>query len=133
MQAQPTTLFTTKSEAFAKYRAGYSKEAIDTILAPFANQTKITAVDVGAGTGIATRLLADQGAETIGVEPNASMIRAASPHPNMSFIQSDAESIPLEDDYADVVTSFHAFHWFDFKISLGEFNRILKPAGQLAL
>lgn len=61
------------------------------------------------------------------------MINAAASHPNITFIQAGAESIPVADYSMDVVTSFQAFHWFNFSRSLREFNRILKPTGQLAL
>lgn len=45
---QTTELFTEKSDAYAKYRAGYPEDAIDVILAPFINQKKISIADVGA-------------------------------------------------------------------------------------
>jgi SAM-dependent methyltransferase len=134
MQSTITTdLFTEKSEAYAKYRAGYPDTAIHTILAPFLSKRVIRAVDVGAGTGIGSRLLADRGATVTAIEPNAAMIAAAGYHPNITFKQAGADSLPIHDAYADVVTSFQAFHWFPFKTSLSEFNRILKPSGQLAL
>ncbi|HEX6981488.1 MAG TPA: class I SAM-dependent methyltransferase [Balneolaceae bacterium] len=131
----PTTtdLFTEKSEAYAKYRASYPAEAIDAILAPFKDQRSIQVVDVGAGTGIGSYLMANQGAIVNAIEPNGSMIASAKRHELITYHQSVAEHIPIDSGFADVVTSFQAFQWFDFKKSLKEFNRILKPQGQLAL
>lgn len=131
--AQTTELFTEKSDAYAKYRPGYSEDAIDVILAPFKHYKKVSIADIGAGTGIGSRLLANRGAEVTAIEPNAAMIDAAVSHPNITYIQAGAETIPLADYSVDAVTSFQAFHWFNFSKSLREFNRVLKPTGQLAL
>jgi len=128
-----TKLFSDKSGAYAKYRAGYNDEAITKIIAPFQHQDVIKVVDIGAGTGIGSHLLAEKGAFVTAVEPNQSMIEAAESHPNIEFKQGSAEQSGVSDNSADVVTSFQAFHWFHFKKSLREFRRILKPGGQLAL
>lgn len=128
-----TTLFTEKCTSYAKYRAGYPDEAIAQILQPYYDQETIRVIDVGAGTGIASQLMANQGATVIAIEPNLAMMKSADSHPAITYLQASAERTPIEDNYADVVTSFQAFHWFDFKKSLQEFNRILKPTGQLAL
>lgn len=134
METQRSTkLFTDKSEAYAKYRAGYPDEAIDLILAPFEDQDVIQVVDVGAGTGIGSQLLAEKGAKVTAVEPNQAMIDSAISHPHLTFRKAPAENLPLPDDFADAVTSFQAFHWFNFSNSLKEFRRVLKPTGQLAL
>ncbi|WP_445665959.1 class I SAM-dependent methyltransferase [Fodinibius sp. AD559] len=128
-----TKLFSKKSTAYAKYRAGYNDEAITKIIAPFQHQDVINIVDIGAGTGIGSYLLAEKGAFVTAVEPNKAMIETAEPHPNINFIQASAEQSGIADNTADIVTSFQAFHWFEFKKSLQEFRRILKPSGQLAL
>ena len=128
-----TELFTEKSEAYAKYRPGYPEEALDIILEPFKSQKSISIADIGAGTGIASRLLADLGASVNAIEPNASMIESADSHPNITYHKSNAEDIPLVNNSADIVTSFQSFHWFNFKKSLKEFRRILKPSGRLSL
>lgn len=134
MESKSTTeLFSEKSEAYAKYRPGYPEQALDVILEPFKNQKKVSVVDVGAGTGIASKLLAERGAQVHAIEPNASMIKSAEKHPNITYHQSSAEEIPLKSNSADLVTSFQAFHWFNFKKSLKEFQRLLKPSGRLSL
>lgn len=133
MEKHSTTIFTESSRKYPKNRTRYPDEAINLILKPYYNQEEITVVDIGAGTGIGSRLLADKGANVIAVEPNRAMIESAELHSNITFKQARAETTPLDRNSADIVTSFQAFHWFDFKKSLKEFNRILKPNGQLAL
>ncbi len=128
-----TELFTDKSESYAKYRSGYPKEMIDKIVEPFSAQAIIKAADIGAGTGISSRLLGDAGVKVTAVEPNKAMADAAEKHPNVDFVIAPAETTGMESNSMDLVTSFQAFHWFHFKHSLKEFNRILKPTGKLAL
>lgn len=128
-----TELFTDKSKSYAKYRSGYPDELITHVFEPFRNKGLITAADIGAGTGISSRLLADAGAEVTAVEPNRAMADAADKHQKIRFVIAPAETTGLESNSFDLVTSFQAFHWFNFKESLKEFNRILKPEGRLAL
>jgi SAM-dependent methyltransferase len=58
---------------------------------------------------------------------------AATPHEGVEFLAGTAEQTPLKNASVDLVTSFQAFHWFDFDKSLQEFRRILKASGRLAL
>jgi SAM-dependent methyltransferase len=125
--------FSDRSEDYEKYRPIHPACAIDTILSDFGSPTQLVAVDVGAGTGIGARLLADRGVRVIAIEPNTDMRMAATPHERVELLTGTAEQIPLEAATVDLVTSFQAFHWFDFTKSLQEFRRILKPGGQLAL
>ncbi|WP_020404148.1 class I SAM-dependent methyltransferase [Gracilimonas tropica] len=128
-----TELFTDKSNSYAKYRSSYPAEMIDRIVEPFKTQSTINAADIGAGTGISSRLLGDAGVKVTAVEPNRAMAEAADEHTNVEYIIAPAESTGLESNSYDLVTSFQAFHWFHFDESLKEFNRLLKPDGKLAL
>ncbi|WP_337885918.1 class I SAM-dependent methyltransferase [Fischerella thermalis] len=125
--------FSDLGEDYEKYRPIYPASAIDTILSDLGYSNQIIAVDVGAGTGIGARLLADRGIHVVAIEPNEDMRTAATSHENVEFLVGTAEQIPLDNASVDLVTSFQAFHWFDFEKSLKEFHRILKPSGLLAL
>jgi ubiquinone/menaquinone biosynthesis C-methylase UbiE len=125
--------FSDRGEDYEKYRPIYPASVIDTILSGLGSPTQITAADVGAGTGIGARLLADRGIQVVAIEPNEDMRTAATPHEGVEFLVGTAEQTPLKDASVDLVTSFQAFHWFDFDKSLQEFRRILKPSGRLAL
>lgn len=119
-------------QGYDRYRARYPKDAIAQILSGITNHP-IVAADIGAGTGIGSRQLADQGVQVIAVEPGAEMRNGAVPYDGVNFVEGTAEQVPLETASVDLVTSFQAFHWFDFAQSLKEFHRILKPDGRLAL
>ena len=133
MRQNTTELFSEKSDDYAKYRPGYPIETLEKIVSSLDHFDQILAADVGAGTGISSRLLAEHGAKVLAIEPNRAMREAADFHPEITFVDGNAEDTTLENKSVNLVTSFQAFHWFDFKKSLREFNRILQPNGTLAL
>jgi ubiquinone/menaquinone biosynthesis C-methylase UbiE len=94
---------------------------------------QLIAADIGAGTGISSRLLAERGISVIAIEPNTEMRQAAKSHELVEFREGTAEVTNLPDASVDLVTCFQSFHWFNPETSLLEFHRILKPSGQLAL
>ena len=130
-QMAPQSRFTNRAEDYARYRPSYSSAIIDCILQGL-NTDRLIAADIGAGTGISSRLLADRGVKTIAVEPNAAMREAAQRHPSVEWNDGNAENTKLSDAAVDLITCFQAFHWFDPEPTLKEFARILKPKGRLA-
>lgn len=133
MTTNPACYFSGRSEDYEKYRPIHPAPAIDTVLSGFESPDQLVVADIGAGTGIGARLLADRGIRVLAIEPNADMRLAATPHDGVEFLAGTAEDIPLDNASVDIVTSFQAFHWFDFERSLQEFRRILKPGRRLAL
>lgn len=132
-QMSPTSLFSGRATDYAKYRPSYPAEAIATILAEFEARSQLVAADIGAGTGIAARLLADRGIKVMAIEPNVDMRLAATPHSLVEFRAATAEKTELPDASVDLITCFQSFHWFDPSPTLLEFRRILKSSGRLAL
>ncbi|MBE7379904.1 MAG: class I SAM-dependent methyltransferase [Leptolyngbya sp. SIO1E4] len=125
--------FSDVAKDYEKYRPSYPPAAIDKLLVGVRSDSKIVAADIGAGTGIGSRLLAQRGIQVLAIEPNPQMRAVATPNNHIRFIAGTAEKIPLSTASVDLVSSFQAFHWFDFEHSLQEFGRILKPSGRLAL
>jgi SAM-dependent methyltransferase len=128
----PQGRFTTRADDYAKYRPSYPTEIIDYIVAEL-GKSQLVAADIGAGTGISARLLADRGIKVIAIEPNEAMRRVAQAHPLLEFRSGSAEDTKLPDNSVDLVTCFQAFHWFNPEPTLKEFARILKPQGKLAV
>lgn len=91
-------------------------------------------LDVGAGTGIATRLLHDRGANVTAVEPGIGMamqLRAEIPHARL--VRGDGNQLPFADASADFVTYAQSWHWTDAARSVPEALRVLRPRGALAM
>lgn len=129
----PLNRFSDRGADYVKYRPSYPRETIDIILKELGNKSQITAADIGAGTGISSRLLAKRKVNVIAVEPNAAMRQEAEPHPLIDWCDGTAEFTKLPEKSIDLVTCFQAFHWFSPEPSLLEFCRILKFSGRLAL
>lgn len=122
-----------RAGGYARNRPTYPPEAIDAILDGLGDPASLRAADIGAGTGISARLLADRGVRVIAIEPNAAMRAAARPHPNVQWRDAAADRTGLPDASLDLVLCAQAYHWFEPKAACAEFARILEPAGRLAL
>ncbi len=68
-----TERFSERADDYAAGRPSYPPGAIDALFEGLGDPATLTVVDLGAGTGISTRLLAARGATTVAVEPNAAM------------------------------------------------------------
>lgn len=121
---EPGARFTAHADAYAVNRPGYPPEAIDALLEGLGPREKIVAADLGAGTGISSRLLAERGVHVYAIEPNAAMRAQAQSHPLVTWIDGTAEASGLADASVDVAAAFQAFHWFDPRRALDEFRRI---------
>ena len=126
--------FNARAGDYARFRPSYPEAAIEAILHGLrrASDARPTVVDVGAGTGISTALLAAAGARTIGVEPNDEM-RAVACEAGLDVRPGTAIVLPLADGEADAIACFQSFHWFASREVLGEFARVLRPSGRVAL
>jgi SAM-dependent methyltransferase len=126
----PYTAFADVAGAYERGRPRYPDEAVRWLVGDEPHDV----VDVGAGTGKLTRSLVDLGHRVVAVEPldemRAELIAAV---PGVHALAGSAETIPLPDASADVVTSAQAFHWFDHTRALPEIARVLRPRGRLAL
>jgi SAM-dependent methyltransferase len=129
----PLTRFSLLVEDYVKHRPSYPDGSIDIILKGLDNESQLIAADIGAGTGISSRLLAKRKINVIAIEPNVAMRKAAEPHPLVEWRDGTAEFTKLSEKSVDLVTCFQAFHWFTPEPSLREFRRILKPSGRLAV
>jgi SAM-dependent methyltransferase len=125
--------FSDRAEAYAVARPSYPEEAIDALLDGLGDPEAVTVADLGAGTGISSRLLAAHGAEVYAVEPNGPMREAAVPDPRITWVDATAEHTGLEEASIDLVTAFQAFHWFDHRAALDEMVRLLRPGGRAAV
>ncbi|MEV6165253.1 methyltransferase domain-containing protein [Streptomyces sp. NPDC052052] len=91
-------------------------------------------VDVGAGTGISTRLLHDRGALVVAVEPGPGMV--AELHralPYVPVVRGDGNRLPLATASTDLITYAQSWHWTDRSRATAEALRVLRPGGALAL
>lgn len=127
----PTQRFSDRVRDYVKHRPGYPGGVVDAVLEGFGVDASV--VDVGAGTGIMSRLLGDRGANVLAVEPNDAMREAAEVHERVRWHKGTAESTGLADGVCDVVVAAQAFHWFHAGAALREFARLLRAGGRAAV
>ncbi|MDE0319254.1 class I SAM-dependent methyltransferase [Candidatus Poriferisodalis multihospitum] len=125
--------------AYSRARPGYPeslwvalREALDGRSVPQ------LAVDVGSGTGIATRQLALILPEwrIVGVEPGEAMRAQAvsdSRDSAVEFRAGSAEDLPLQESSAGLVIAAQALHWFDHPRFYIESRRVLAPGGVIGI
>ncbi|UBV43843.1 class I SAM-dependent methyltransferase [Deinococcus taeanensis] len=96
--------------------------------------------DIGAGTGLFTRLLLHEGATVTAVEPNPEMrthLAAAFPDEQaagrLTVQAGTSEATGLPGASVNLITAAQAAHWFDPPRTVLEFRRVLRPGGQVLL
>lgn len=125
---------------YSQYRPTYPDGVLNLIAERAGPSAGRWAADVGAGTGIFSRLLASRGWRVIAVEPSLSMLgqfesptHEGQPNPPIQRLSASAESTALRTASLSLVTAAQAFHWFNPPFALAEFARILAPGGLLVL
>jgi len=128
--------FDNKNKEYAIGRPSYPKEILNVIKELEINKSS-TIADIGAGTGLLTKLLGELGCKVLAVEPNLEMLNECknycSTYKNIEYLNTSAEKTKLEDKCIDIITIAQAFHWFDKELSKLEFKRILKDDGNIII
>ena len=121
--------FGAAAHRYDRYRPGYPAEAVTWALGERARRV----VDLGAGTGILSRVLRRLGHEVVAVEPDDQM-RAylAGASLGITALAGAAERIPLPDRSVGAVVAGQAYHWFDPRPAHAEIARVLLPGGVFA-
>jgi SAM-dependent methyltransferase len=127
---RPELSFDGVADEYERTRPSYPPALLDGL--PLAADASV--LDLGAGTGKLTRVLAERYREVTAVEPLAKM-RAMLERvvPGVAALPGSAERIPLDDGSVDGVFAAQAFHWFDKPVALPEIARVLRPGGVFAI
>ncbi|SNY45263.1 class I SAM-dependent methyltransferase [Paractinoplanes atraurantiacus] len=122
--------FDAAAEAYQRGRPSYPLSAVEWAVPRAARRV----LDLGAGTGKFTKLLADANLDVVAVEPSAAMRDqlAAAVH-RAAVFEGSAERIPLPDASVDAVVVAQAWHWVDPRDATAEVARVLRPGGTLSL
>lgn len=135
--ADATTRFADRVQAYVRTRPGYPPGVIELLRTEAGLGPESTVADIGAGTGIFTRLLLETGAAVHAIEPNGPMrealVASVGGSSRLRAHATPAEATGLPDASIDLITAAQAFHWFDLDAAGREFRRILRPGGAVAL
>jgi SAM-dependent methyltransferase len=122
------------SAEYERGRPTYAPDAVGHVIAALDLGEGSVVLDLGAGTGKLTRMLAGAGLAVTALDPSLAMLaQLGSAVPEVRTMVGTAESIPLPEGSIDGVTAAQAFHWFDSAAALREMHRVLRPSGGIAL
>jgi SAM-dependent methyltransferase len=128
------TGFARESDTYERARPGFAPEVVRFLEHELALGPGVRLLELGAGTGKLTRLLAPLGPEILVVEPVAEMLAKLREHvPSARRVGGTAEACDLPDASVDAIVAAQAFHWFDAPAALREMHRVLRPDGRVGL
>lgn len=127
--------FTGLAKDYSQHRPDYCPSVLKGLLGLLDKSvSEVDFVDVGAGTGIWTRMVKAAGAKSAtAVEPNNDMRAngvADSENTGIRWLAGSAEQTSLPAASADWLTMASSFHWADFEAATLEFHRVLRKGGR---
>lgn len=127
--------FTGLASDYSLHRPDYCPSVLKALLGLVDKTTDvIDFVDVGAGTGIWTRMVHAAGVKSAtAVEPNDDMRANGiddSRRTSIRWLEGSAEQTGLPSGSADWLSMASSFHWANFDLALKEFHRVLRSAGR---
>lgn len=132
-----TARFADRVDDYVRYRPDYPPALLEWLQREQGIDASWRVADIGAGTGISSKLFLDAGHAVAAVEPNAPMRAAArdwlSGYPRFLAVDGHAGETTLAEASVDLVIVAQAFHWFDEDAARREFARILRAGGLVAV
>lgn len=123
------------AELYHRWRPSYPAAAVNALLDYGALGAGATIVEVGAGTGKATELLAQRGLDVLAIEPSAAMAQVArancAQHPGVAIVETEFERWTPDRRRAALVSAA-AWHWLDPDLRYAKAHAALTPGAMLA-
>jgi SAM-dependent methyltransferase len=126
-------------EVYDRVRPSYPEPLFDELFSYLRLAGPATILEVGAGTGKATRSLLERGASVTAIEIGAHLAdflrtKLSPDFPGcLEVVNAPFEQCDLPAGHFDAVVSATAFHWLDPALRLSRSRDVLRPAGALAI
>ena len=129
--------FDAVAASYDKARPGYPASLFDDIRNLSGLTRRDAVLELGCGTGKATRALADISREVVALDPGGQLLAMAqsllADCPNVRFVESTFETWEGEGQSYGLVASAQAFHWIAPEIAAPKSADMLAPGGWLAV
>ena len=124
--------FGAMADAYERFRPGYPVELFDIVMT-YAGRPVLTALEIGAGTGKATRLFAQHGVTVTATEPDGAMLAELRKHvpADVKAVQAAFEDLQPGQGYA-LVYAAAALHWTKPEGRWSRMAALLEPSGVFA-
>lgn len=128
--------FNSAADLYDKYRPTYPEDLITDALTPFPDPHSVRILEIGSGTGQATRAFAARDCQVLAVEPAADMVKIAAAHladkPKVSFENCKFEDWDIEREAFDLAVSAISIFWVPRDVRYKLIAAALKPEGYYA-
>jgi SAM-dependent methyltransferase len=133
------TTFDKAPELYERMRPGYPVELFGDLAADTGLQgARARALEIGAGTGQATRGLLGQGWSVVALEPGRELAARArevlAGHPGVDVLVSTFERWEADGQAPfDLVFAATSWHWLDSQVAYRRAAELMRPGGHLAI
>jgi SAM-dependent methyltransferase len=129
--------FDTAAELYEQARPGYPVELFDDLSALLGDPVAARVLEIGPGTGQATRGLLSRGWRVVAVEPGRQLAHVArrvlAGAGELDVVVAAFERWEAGPASFDLVFAATSWHWLDPDVALGRTATLLRPAGTLAI
>ncbi len=119
--------FSQVRDAYDQGRHTLPTHAFD-ILEVYTPHPDALTLDLGCGTGISSRQLANSSKKVLGYDNSIPMLELAriQPSDGITYVAGDANNLPFKESSFGVVTAFRSLHWFANPEAINGIHRVLK-------
>jgi SAM-dependent methyltransferase len=127
------TVFGEVAELYERTRPGYPEAVYDAIIDYGHLHATDRALEIGAGTGKATRAMAKRGLEITALEPSPGMAALLVRSAPVTVVETTFEHWEIEPAAFALVYAAQAWHWVDHTHAYGRAADALRTGGTIAL
>jgi SAM-dependent methyltransferase len=128
--------FDASAESYDGARPDYPSELFDHLIDVAGLRSEDRLLEIGCGTGKATRPLAERGFHIVALELGENLARVAqrnlADYPNVGVVNSSFEDWDSREAVFDLIYAATSWHWIDQSIRYSKAASLLRPGGTLA-
>jgi ubiquinone/menaquinone biosynthesis C-methylase UbiE len=129
--------FDSVAELYDATRPGYPDSLIEQVVLTADLRPGDSVLEIGCGTGKATRPFVQRGLRVVALEPGANLLniarRSLADLPNIEFVGKTFEDWPLEPARFKLIFAAQSFHWIAPEVQFSKAAFALAPGGVLAV